>query len=91
MNTEEDGIFPAMNFGKVISRDRFEDILKYLHLSHASDPNEQLLESLYAVNVNLKEAMTPGNTCLDQSMVQSYHRNLKGKMKIKRKPHPVGN
>ena len=23
-NTEEDGIFPVMNFGKVISRNRFE-------------------------------------------------------------------
>lgn len=59
-NIEEDGIFPTMNFG-VKRRNRFEDILKYLQLSHASDPTEQLLEFLHAINNNLKEAMTPGD------------------------------
>ena len=49
-----------MNFG-VKRRNRFEDILKYLPLSHASDPTEQLLEFLHAINNNLKEAMTPGD------------------------------
>ena len=38
-NSEENGILPAMNFGKVLSRKRFEDILKNLELPHASDPN----------------------------------------------------
>ena len=49
-----------MNFGKVISRNRFEDISKYLKLSQASDPNEQLLEFLHVINNTMKEAMTPG-------------------------------
>lgn len=61
-NSEEYGIFPVMNFGKVIGRNRFEDILKYLELSHASDPNEQRLEFLHSLNNSLKEVTTPGDS-----------------------------
>ena len=36
--------------------------------------------------------MTLGDTvCLDETMAKSYHRNLKGKRKIKGKPRPVEN
>ena len=36
--------------------------------------------------------MQPGHfLCLDESMVKSFHKNLKGKMKIIRKLHPIGN
>ena len=61
-NSEEYGIFPVMNFGKVIGRKRFEDILKYLELPHASDSNEQRLEFLHALNNSLKEVTTPGDS-----------------------------
>ena len=45
------------------------------------------MEFLSAVNDNLIQALTPGNIItLDESMIKSYHRNLKGKIKIKRKP-----
>ena len=50
------------------------------------------MEFLPAVNHNLLQALTPGNIItLDKSMIKSYHRNLKGKIKIKRKPWPIGN
>ena len=29
--------------------------------------------------------------CIDESMLKSFHRGLNGKMKIKRKPRPIGN
>ena len=61
-NSEEYGIFPVLNFGKVIGRKRFEDILKYLELPHASDSNEQRLEFLHALNNSLKEVTTPGDS-----------------------------
>lgn len=61
-NSEEYGTFPVMNFGKVIGRNRFEDILKYLELPHASYPNEQRLEFLHALNNSLKEVTTPGDS-----------------------------
>ena len=50
------------------------------------------MEFLSAVNDNLLQALTPGNIItLDKSMIKSYHRNLKGKIKIKRKPQPIRN
>lgn len=90
--SEEDGIFPPMNFGKIMARNRFEDLLKFLQFSNAENQDQQILDFLDAANANLKAALSPGDTvCLDESMVKSYHRNLKGKMKIKRKPRPIGN
>lgn len=90
--TMDDGIFKAMNFGNVVSRSRFEEILHYLQVSMSEDRDLQIIEFLDAVNVNLKNAMRPGDTCtLDESMIKSYHRNLKGKIKIIRKPRPIGN
>ena len=35
--TNENGQFPSMNYGKVMSRNRFEDIMRYLQLSNDSD------------------------------------------------------
>ena len=50
------------------------------------------MEFLSAVNNNLLQAHTPGNIItLDESMIKSYHRNLKEKIKIKRKSRPIGN
>ena len=90
--TEKRGVFPALNFGQYISLNRFEEILRNLQFSAHDDDNEQILAFIDAVNKNFKSAVVAGDTlCLDESMVKSYHRNLKGKMKIKRKPRPIGN
>ena len=44
------------------------------------------------MNEHLKEIIQPGEViCIDESMIKSFHRNLAGKMKILRKPRPVGN
>ena len=81
-----------MNFSKYMSCHRFEEILSFLQFSFDRDKDKQIMEFLSAVNDNLLQALTPGNIItLDKSMIKSYHRNLKGKIKIKRKPRPIGN
>ena len=67
---EVNNLFPALDFGKVMTCRRFETILKYLQLSNSDNKNQQIL---------------------DESMIKSFHRNLKGKIKIIRKPRPIGN
>ena len=65
-----------------------------LFIQFPFDPGKdnQIMEFLSAVNDNLLQALTPGNIItLDESMIKSYHRNLKGKIKIKRKSRPIGN
>ena len=90
--TEDDGIFRAMNYGDIMSRKRFEDILYYLQLSFSPDEDQQILAFINIVNKTFQAAMTPGDTVtIDESMIKSYHRDLKGKMKIIRKPRPIGN
>lgn len=86
------GIFPALNFGSVMSRSRFNDIIAYLAYSDNEDENLQIIDFVDAVNRCFAQAFVPGDImCLDESMVKSYHRNLQGKIKIKRKPRPIGN
>ena len=58
-----------------------------------SNPNQddQVLDFINIVNNVLKSAITPSNVvALDESMIKSFHQNLKGKVKILRKPCPVG-
>ena len=88
----ENGMFPNMNYGKIMSRNRFEDIMKYLQLSHNKDSDQQITDFLHAVNTRFRNAIHPGKyLTLDESMIKSYHRNLKGKIKIIKKPRPIGN
>ena len=61
-NTEPIGIFPAMDFGRVMSRSRFEEILRCLQFSSQEDKDEQILRFLEAVNEIFKEAFSPGDT-----------------------------
>ena len=89
---ERKGMFPPMEYGKIMPRKRFEDIVKWLQLSHSPDADQQILDYITAVNDNTKKAFAAGTyVVLDESMVKSFHRNLKGKMKIIRKPRPIGN
>jgi hypothetical protein len=86
------GLFPSMDFGKVMPRDRFEAILKYLTLSAADDVDQQVLDFVDKVNERFQTALAPGSfLTADESMIKSFHRNLRGKIKIIRKPRPVGN
>ena len=90
--TDDNGVFHAMNFGKIVSRVRFEQILSCLQLSFANDSDQQIIDFLEAVNIQLKKALIPGSTvCFDECMIKSYHRGLKGLIKIIRKPRPIGN
>ena len=80
-----------MNYGRNISRGRFEDILRYLQLSPSDDKDKQIIQFTDAVSKVFKKVLSPGNTiCLDESMVKSFHCGLKGKIKIIRKPRPIG-
>ena len=50
------------------------------------------MEFIDAVNKVFKKALLPGHTIyLGESMAKSFHCGLKGKMKITRKPRPIGN
>ena len=54
--------------------------------------DNDVIEFLDAVNNHLKVAMETGDLlCLVESMVKAFHKNLKGKMKIIKKLHPIGN
>ena len=76
---------------RFLSRTRFEDFLSSLVFSPAEDPDQQVLDFLKAVNDNLKIAFTPGDhVCVDESMIKSFHKKLNGKVKIMRKPRPIG-
>ena len=85
-------LFPNMEFGKHMSRNRFEEILAYLQFSFAEDKTQQVLDFLEAVNKNLDAAVSAGQyVCIDESMIKAFHHDLPGKIKIKRKPRPIGN
>ena len=85
-------LFPGFNFSRVISINRFEEFLNFWQLGNGDDVDQHVLDFINAVNDRLKETIQPGETlCIDESMIKSYHRNLKGKMKIIRKPRPIGN
>ena len=91
-HTEPEGMFPAFNFGRVMSIHKFEEFLNVWQLSEAEDMDQQVLDFIEAVNENLKKAMRAGEVlCLDESMIKAFHRGLNGKMKIIRKLRPVGN
>ena len=81
-----------MNFGEIISCKRFENIIANLQLSLMESPDQQVLDFLDAVNTQFKQAVTPGSfITLDESMIKSFHHDLKGKIKIICKPRPIGN
>ena len=77
-------IFPSMQFWKYMARDRFKEIVRYLQFSTHNAEHEQISAFLSAVNSNLQEAVTSGDIItLDESMIKSFHKNLRWKIKIK--------
>ena len=66
--------------------------MKYLRFSKANDRDKDISDFMDAVNKNFQNAISPGDhLCLDESMIKAYHKDLTGKVKIIRKPRPVGN
>ena len=85
-------IFPDMDLNAISPLTHFEDILRYMSYSASKDPHTQIMDFLSAVNSHLITTLIPGKyITLDESMIKAFHRDLKGKMKIKRKPRPIGN
>ena len=80
---DQNGIFPGMIYDKYITRTRYEEVLRYLQLFGSDDEDEQVLSYLNAVNSQFAKAFDPGDTIsLGESLVKSFHHDLKGKMKI---------
>ena len=91
-NTEGTNFFPAMNYGKIMSRSRFEELVRHMQLSFGKDDDKEISEFLQVVNLHFRESLTPGSySTLDESIIKSFHRNLEGKIKIIREPRPIGN
>ena len=79
-NEEESLLFPGMNHGKIMSRTRLEELAKYVQLSFDKEDDKQTLAFLEAVNNQFQSSLAPGSyITLDESMIRSYHQNLKGK------------
>ena len=75
-----------------MTRHWFEEILSFVQFSFTPDKDKQIMEFLSEVNDNLLKTVTPGNIItIYESMIKSYHRDLKGKLQIKRKPRHIGN
>ena len=98
--TEGNGPFPALNYGKYMPRTRFENILKCMALfgvpASVESDTEHCFESvknlINALNKTFQTALSPGsNLTLDESVIKAYHLNMPAKIKIPRKPRPVGN
>ena len=88
----EHTLFSSMKFGEIMSIKKFGNILKYLKLSENEDKEQQLLEFAAAVNDQFQKALAPGSwITLDESIIESFHRNLRDKIKIIQKLKPVGN
>ena len=88
----EHTLFSSMKFGEIMSIKKFGNILKYLKLSENEDKEQQLLEFAAAVNDQFQKALAPGSCItLDESIIESFHRNLRDKIKIIQKLKPVGN
>ena len=89
---EDKGMFKAFNYGKYMSMYRFETILTSLRFSKSEDPNQQILDFIDATNKSFQNAVFAGDyLVVDESMVKSFHKDLKGKMKIIRKPRLIEN
>ena len=90
--TKPGGLFPALDFRKIMDLRRFEDFLNVWQLSDSDEMDQQVLNFIEAVNANLKRAMRAGDVLrVDESMIKAYHRGQNGKMKIIRKPCSIGN
>ena len=99
--TVSEGPFIAINMGRYMSRERYQLICSKLTCFIDQDTTTEGDMSKYwdscdaivtALNLKFKEVVTAGSSItIDESMIKSYHRDLAGQVKIRRKPRPVGN
>ena len=98
---ESVGPYNPQHMGRYMTRQRFEQILPLISsfLTPECIKKKELDQYWKSMN-NLLTALTkqfqkvliPGShLTIDESMIKGYHRSLPGKVKIKRKPTPVGN
>ena len=72
--TKPGGLFPALDFRKIMGLRRFKDFLNVWQLSDSDEMDQQVLNFIEAVNANLKRAMRAGGVlCVDESMIKAYH------------------
>ena len=91
--------FVAPHLGRYMSRRRFEQILSCLPFfldEEYHDEGQTYWEAMDqlvgAMNTQFKSVLSAGSQItIDESMIKAFHRNLPGKVKIRRKPRPVGN
>ena len=85
-------VFPAMDFGRFMTRNRFSAIVQMFDLNEIHDPIDSIVQLIDETNKKLQEAIVAGDIlCVDESMLKAYHRKLPAKVKIIRKPRPIGN
>ena len=90
-NTVSDGVFPALDMGRYMTRTRFWQINRSLQFAESECEEKQILMFIEILNQTFQDALTPGSSLtIDESMIASRHAELKGKKKIKRKPRPIG-
>ena len=62
---------------------RVEDLLKYMQLSFSENHDQHILDFAEAVNKQFQNSLAPGSyLTLDEPMINLFHRNLEGKIKI---------
>ena len=96
---KDHGHFKALNYGRFMKGGRFNYIMRYFLAPADIDEDEMtqyqddlILRLIESVNRVFQQTLIPGYVLvMDESMVKSFHHNLKGKIKIIRKPRPIGN
>ena len=58
-SVEGDELFPAMNYGKILKRNHFEEVLKYMQLLFDKEVDQQILDFVEAVNKKFQNLLAP--------------------------------
>ncbi|OWY98807.1 hypothetical protein PHMEG_00030330, partial [Phytophthora megakarya] len=93
----EDGVIPAGTFGKVMSRDRFRDITRYLHFSDNEVPEatKDRAWKIRPILATLERTFNAGyvlgpRVAIDEGMLPSRNRMNPTRQYMKDKPHKWG-
>lgn len=73
MYWEKEGceLLHALNYGKIISRSRSEDLMKQIQLFFNRDDDQQILDIVQAVIRQFQDSLGPGSyMILDESMIK---------------------
>ena len=96
-STNEEGALPAGMFGKVMSRERFEEISRFLHFSNNDAPEAEtdrawkIRPILSTMEETFKRGYVLGyRVALDEGMLPSRNRHNPTRTYMKDKPHKWG-